>query len=899
MNCEKYLILIKGEDKTEDIVYCKYKNGKYEVGYKSNTYYYGYSNVNWLNAVNQYIGSEVAVYANNIVMNDIIKVVEFPGYTKLFFKSGFKKLYLKSEIKIVKNAISNHKISNCLEYLRRLANIVSINDDGVGKQYSKMGFIHPDTVLSSYLGMDKVVNRSYNKGIIFPFGFNLSQKEATKNALTSNISIIEGPPGTGKTQTILNIIANAIIDNKTVAVVSNNNSATANVAEKLKKYNLDFICAYLGNKKNKELFFNEQQARYPSLNKWLEEKEEIEKRNGKLESTQNGLNANLEKQNTLSELKQKLSELLIEKEYFDKYYKKTNKDNLYKSIFKDNSNKIMELLVQYEFNFEKSNAISLGVKIKNLIKYGIVDFKFYDNSMEDVIDYLKKYYYELKVEEVRNEISKLEKELEAFDFHDAMREYTDNSMVILKSFLAEKYKKRKERTIFDKDVLWKDFDSFINEYPVILSTTHSLRSCIGKNYLFDYVIIDESSQVDIVTGALALSCAKNAVVVGDMMQLANIVTKEIEDKVNTIFNNSNVNECYKYSENSLLSSMITVFDDAPRTLLREHYRCHPKIIGFCNKKFYNNNLVILTDEDEGDTPLKVYRTVKGNHARGKYNQRQIDVIKEEILPKINSKEKSIGIISPYRDQIIKLKSNIENDNIKIDTVHKFQGQENDVIILSTVANEINDFIDDDNLINVAVSRAKDELILVVADDNYKNQNRNIADLIRYIEYNNFQVIDSKIYSVFDLLYKSHYEKRIEFLKKKRKISQYDSENIMNVILEEILEEDEFSSIDKIIHQPLKMLIKDTKELTEDQCKFVNNPLAHTDFLLFNKIDKMPVLVVEVDGYAYHSNNSKQLKRDKLKDEILEKYGIPILRLNTNGSMEKERIREKLKIVLGA
>ena len=52
-----------------------------------------------------------------------------------------------------------------------------------------------------------------------------------------------------------------------------------------------------------------------------------------------------------------------------------------------------------------------------------------------------------------------------------------------------------------------------------------------------------------------------------------------------------------------------------------------------------------------------------------------------------------------------------------------------------------------------------------------------------------------------------------------------------------------------------------------------NVLTHTDFVIFNKLDKMPVLVVEVDGYAFHANNPRQLERDKMKDAILQKYGI--------------------------
>ena len=64
------------------------------------------------------------------------------------------------------------------------------------------------------------------------------------------------------------------------------------------------------------------------------------------------------------------------------------------------------------------------------------------------------------------------------------------------------------------------------------------------------------------------------------------------------------------------------------------------------------------------------------------------------------------------------------------------------------------------------------------------------------------------------------------------------------------------------------------------------------------MDKSPVLVVEVDGYAFHENNPKQLARDQMKDTILAKYGIPILRFKTNESREEERLSTKLREVAG-
>lgn len=909
LNIENNLILVKDEDKTDEIEYCKYNNGKWSVKYFNNNkvYTYSYINLKWYSKPNIIDAEKNIVYENDQPISGIIKIIDFDQYVRLIFMAGYKKVYARSSIVIEETCLSNSASHNCFEYLKKLADIISVKNEGdigfLSKQYARLTKISPSSVLAAYLERKPLKTDNKVTEVFFPFGFNLSQKTATERALTEQVSVIEGPPGTGKTQTILNIIANAIINNKTVAVVSNNNSATANVLEKLKKYEVDFIAAFLGNNDNKHKFFEEQKYNYPDMQEWILSNNDKRELKVKLIEIQKTLNDMLEYKNNQANLKQQLSELKVEVEYFNKYYSENNAGKLkLHSFFRLSADKILNILLEYQLNMNKGN-FKLKNKLYNLFVYGIYGFEFYKNDSETVISYLQKSYYETKVKELNKQIEIINSKLNNYNFDDVMKNFSSDSMKLFKAELAKKYNAAGgNRPVFSNDVLWKNFDSFIDEYPVILSTTHSLRYCASENYLFDYVIIDEASQVDLVTGALALSCAKNAVIVGDVKQLPNVVSDETAKTTKQIFEEYDLDNAYSYAENSLLSSFIKLYKDIPRTLLKEHYRCHPKIIGFCNQKFYNNELVILTNGQENDKPLVLYKTAKGNHARGKLNQRQIDVVFEEIIPQqnIDEKQQSVGIISPFRLQTEEMKKVIGERNIEADTVHKYQGREKDVIILTTVANDVaaDDFVDNPNLINVAVSRAIEKLIIVVSEGSEDWKGTNLGDLVRYIQYNNFEINESKIYSVFDLLYSNYSEKLLGFIKNVKNVSEYESENLMNKVIENVLSLLEFQNLNRVLHLPLKMLLKDTSKLDADEIKYAMNILTHTDFVIFNKLDKMPVLVVEVDGYAYHANNPKQLQRDRMKDSILNKYNIPILRINTNGSGEEARLKQRLEEILG-
>ena len=104
-----------------------------------------------------------------------------------------------------------------------------------------------------------------------------------------------------------------------------------------------------------------------------------------------------------------------------------------------------------------------------------------------------------------------------------------------------------------------------------------------------------------------------------------------------------------------------------------------------------------------------------------------------------------------------------SSNIKSETIHKFQGQEKKLMILSTVLdNSYNglkslEFVDDAHMINVAVSRAIDSFVLVTHNEMFKKNGHEINALLKYIQYQamDAEIIESKLVSVFDLLYKDY------------------------------------------------------------------------------------------------------------------------------------------------
>jgi len=909
MNIETDLVVIKNEDKTMEIEYCREEENKIHIKYKGREKVFPYNKGNAVRFTNPEVfdGNTYVVYENGVPLQRVKKILFFQRYYRLIFQNEHHEIYPSEIISLEESDPSIQSLGRSLRYLTELSEKVGYKPkEGpslLKKQFDKLTHLNPRSVLSVYLGgSSQQQHQEESHEIIYPFGFNASQKAATIKAMTEQVSVIEGPPGTGKTQTILNIIANALMNQKTVAIVSNNNAATKNVMEKLEKDDLSFIAAFLGSNENIDKFFAEQRGFYPKMDDWMLEKDAYDILVSELNEKHETLDDMLAYQRKQAKLKQEVSDIKAEYAYFLDYEDELEDVVVGVRCFKRlHADHYLQLLVDYD---QLEGKLTFKKKLQYFFTYGMYSFKFLNYPREVVIAYLQKQFYQLKISELEAEIQVLHNKLDNFQFHDSMKAFSDDSMKMFKAALARRYHQdidaENQRKVFSNDALWKDYERFISEYPVILSTTHSIRKCAKDPYLFDYVLIDEASQVDIVTGSLALSVAKNAVIVGDDKQLPNVVTEDVAKATNEIYERYEIDFPYHFSKNSLLTSLLQVLPDVPKTLLQEHYRCHPKIIGFCNQKFYQNELVVLTDEQENDEPLVVYQTVKGNHARGTVNERQVDVILKEVMDeqKLNMTEDSNGIVTPYRKQVNALEETNEqqNQDMEIDTVHKYQGREKDIMILSTVVNDMNqyDFADDPNLINVAVSRAVDKLIIVTADGSEHWMNTNVGDLIGYVKYHNHEVIASEIYSVFDYLYSCYADKLKELMQKINQVSEHTSENLMNMVIENVLSEEAFRHLDVVLHQPLRMLIKDTSLLSEAEYTYAMNSWTHTDFVIFNKMNKLPILVVEVDGHAYHANNPEQLKRDQMKDEILHKYQIPIVRMKTTGSEEEKVLREELE-----
>lgn len=516
-------------------------------------------------------------------------------------------------------AIQKNSIGPFMKFAQ-IANSMKVKDDfsALGKYYDNIT-INENSLLHKYLNGFPFDKFNDDKPLIFPFKINTSQLDATRKVFKNELSIIQGPPGTGKTQTILNIIANIIIRGENVAIVSNNNAAVYNVKDKLLKDGYGNIFALLGGKENQEKFFENQVLDSCDLCYKEFDEENLELLQYELIEIGNQLELLMGKDKEQKLITEQLNALELERKYFENAHAINGLETRYISFITLGHDKIINFLMDHQIMITEKEKLTLKNKCKLLVKYGIYRFKYLHDKDYEVITRFQQNYYKLKINDLEDKLVECQNILQNHNFDELAKKHCQISIKIFHHFLSKRFKKKNKYTLGSYKV---NFDSFIQDYPVILSTAYSITYSAAKDFIFDYVIIDEASTLDLVKAVIPLSCAKKIVIVGDQKQLPHI-----PEKVEMDFEN----EAYDYKTKNIMDSLDYLYGDTlERTLLQEHYRCHPDIIRFCNMKYYDGDLIIYRDCPNTHA-ISVIKTAEGNHMReltkgrkGSFNQRELE-----------------------------------------------------------------------------------------------------------------------------------------------------------------------------------------------------------------------------------------------------------------------------------
>ena len=258
---------------------------------------------------------------------------------------------------------------------------------------------------------------------------------------------------------------------------------------------------------------------------------------------------------------------------------------------------------------------------------------------------------------------------------------------------------------------------------------------------FDLVVIDEASQCDIASALPLLYRAKQAVIIGDPNQLKHIspIPSAKDAQLLERHDLLDTHTKYAYSVNSLYDLAASMVLPGSLVNLRDHHRSHADIIGFSNTHFYDGTLRVATRYDRlnllsNDEPSVRWIHVDGQATRPKGGsalnvpeaEQVVKTIEDLLL--VRGYAGSIGVVSPFRAQVNTIERLLNNStglserlavaDILVDTVHKFQGDERDLMVFSPVVakgiqkSSLGFLRGNGNLFNVAITRARSALMVV-------------------------------------------------------------------------------------------------------------------------------------------------------------------------------------------
>lgn len=594
---------------------------------------------------------------------------------------------------------------------------------------------------------------------LFPFDLSDTQKQIVLAARENNLSVVSGPPGTGKSYTIAAIILDHLLGGKRVLFVSRMDKAVEVVSSWLEEFVGPFSIARSGSRKAQRNLADKldsitgakspvRQYTKEQIDAVLNEYATAQEKLNDLEEEFTNILAN---ERTWSSVKEKIDE--IESTI------KTDDALLKLPINRSRAEKLKERIRGADFLVQNKKFFIQtwwGNFVLSSIKrqLGASD----STTAEELIYRAERIENERKRQEIEDEISKFDEVNQVWsqiqNYKNKLRQLALNNLkakllgnlhaivhnydrrVELRNFI----KSLRTANIREKLALLKKVQTgtLLNAFPCWASTTYHLSQILPiEPGMFDLVIFDEASQCDLASALPALYRANRALVVGDPKQLTHVVFLGRQAEYSAFAKNNVPPEMqanYRFSTQSLFDVAENVVPQANYFMLDEHFRSDPHIIGFSNQMFYEGNIRIMTHRPklgiaEHEKAIQI-EYIKGRRTNGAANPKEIEHIfnhvRQIIAQSSADKPTTIGILSPFRDQVNTITkelpscvnlTEVERHGIVVGTAHSLQGDEKDIVILSLSLDPkfhhgTLRFLETPNVFNVSITRAKKKLIVI-------------------------------------------------------------------------------------------------------------------------------------------------------------------------------------------
>ncbi len=676
---------------------------------------------------------------------------------------------------------------------------------------------------------------------------NLDQLLAINNAMKYPVAYIQGPPGTGKTNTIINTIVTAFFNEKTVLFASYNNHPINGVFEKLAglEYRgnvIPFPALRLGNAQKVKEAIAYMKALHERTKDLTVYESTLDKRKGDRAERAKKLSGLLKRYEEVLDLKER-KEILVRLTDYQERLKASLEMLPFQMDLKGRQLSRVEERIRESGEISDREAMALlDDDLEELYKYLFYTSARYIKKLDDP-----------KYKELKSILYEEEGEEQLSDFN---------------RYLSDAGNIKKLQKIF----------------PVIITTCISAHKLGEPKPMFDMVIIDEASQCNTAVSLVPIIRGENLMLVGDPQQLNPVIL--LDELVNQkLRKRYNVADEYDYRKNSIYKTFLSCDAVSDEVLLHNHYRCHPKIIGFNNQKYYNSKLRIHSKSEE-EHPL-VYIDVKNGGGEVKNTApREVEEIVQ--FAKLH-KDKRIGVITPFVNQKKMIETALkkeELENVACGTVHSFQGDEKDVVLFSTALTDQTQMgtyewlKNNKELINVATSRAKEKLIVLSDSRNLarlhsKEGGDDLFELVEYVKKNGESKVTQKQVNSRALGVKPFSTATEEaFLKN------------LNHALENIW----LSQSRYVIHKEVAI-----SQVFADNISY--SDLFYSgrfDFVVYERQEgrEIPVLAIELDGKE-HFEEEVVKNRDRKKNEICRAHNLQIIRVENSYARRYNHIKEIL------